>query len=194
MIFSRQSVISLAFASLVFSACLKKKQPAADTDAVSLISQPGIPISLKGDTMFIRNQEIEAREFGFGDHPLDHLRATGTPAPDISVKPYLVQYSDADRDSSHWYTVRIAADTFEIAQTPDRREFLMGATVTTDKYALATNIRIGIDKTAIARLLHIHTNNPIPSKLIIGDLDFSYFTLLFHNDRLTEIRYEGYLD
>jgi hypothetical protein len=151
-------------------------------------------VVLKGDSLFVRDENIATNPFAFGRDPLTHLKTKiKFSKPTIVVATVANRHVDNDVDTT--YAITFGRDSFNLYKWDKDENALLSSYVTTDRFTTRHGIKIGMTKIQIKNLLKNYDIRTIPKYLILENTEIiEYMILEFNSDILKRIEFQGYFD
>ena len=151
-------------------------------------------VVLKGDSLFVRDENIATNPFAFGRDPLTHLKTKiNFSKPTIVVSTVANRHVDNDVDTT--YAITCGHDSFNLYKWDKDENALLTSQVTTDRFATRHGIKVGMTKNQIKNTLKSYDIRTIPKYLILESTEIiEYLIMEFHNDILKRIEFQGYFD
>lgn len=142
------------------------------------------------DTVTIRAMNITVDPFQFGENPLDHLQQF---KPKQTYETYPNSHVEGKIDTA--FTLKINDDTFAVVKWGEDETGLLAASVNSKKFKTSHGFQTGMTKKEVIAKLKAYGIKAIPRYLILENLDvYELLIFTFTGDRLTNIRFQGYLD
>lgn len=151
-------------------------------------------VILKGDSLFVRDENIATNPFNFSRDPLTYINTKIKFAKPI-IKVGTVANRHVDNDVDTAYTITFGQDSFNLYKWDKDENALLSSQVKTDKFATRHGIKVGMTKTQIKNILKSYSIKTIPKYLILENTEIiEYLKLEFNKDILKRIEFQGYFD
>jgi hypothetical protein len=151
-------------------------------------------VILKGDSLFVRDENIATDPFNFGLDPLTHLHTKIKFAkPTIEIGTVANRHVDNDVDTT--YAIVFGPDSFNLYKWDKEENALLSSQINTDRFTTRQGIKVGMTKTQIKNILKSYDIRTIPKYLILENTEIiEYLRLEFNKDILKRIEFQGYFD
>jgi hypothetical protein len=150
-------------------------------------------VILRGDTLFVRDQNIATNPFNFGRDPLTYLNSTIKFSKPTIENNTVANRHDNTVDTT--YVVKFGQDSFSLYKWDKEENALLYSVIKTERFATKHGIKVGMTKAQIKRLLKDYSIRIIPRYLILENIEIEeYLSLEFNKDILNRIEFQGYLD
>ena len=151
-------------------------------------------VILKGDSLFVRDENIATNPFNFGRDPLNHL-STKIKFTEPKIEIITVANRHVDNDVDTTYAITFGQDSFNLYEWDKEENALLSSQVKTDRFATRHGIKVGMTKTQIKNILKSYEIGAIPKYLILENTEIiEYLKLEFNEDILKGIEFQGYFD
>lgn len=151
-------------------------------------------VILKGDSLFVRDENIATNPFNFGRDPLTHLKTQikfAKPTTEIGTRAN--RHVDNDVDTT--YAMKFGQDSFNLYKWDKEENALLSSNLMTDRFTTRHGIKVGMTKTQIKNILKSYDIRIIPKYLILENIEITeYLKLEFKKDILKRIEFQGYFD
>lgn len=151
-------------------------------------------VILRGDTLFVRDENVATNPFDFGRDPLTYINTKIKFAKPI-IKIGIVANRHVDNDVDTTYIITFGQDSFNLYKWDKDENALLSSQVKTDKFATRHGIKVGMTKNQIKNILKSYSIKTIPKYLILENTKIiEYQNLEFNKDILKRIEFQGYFD
>lgn len=142
------------------------------------------------DSLIIRDANITANPFSFGEDPLAYLKKF---KPKTEKELFENNHVAGKIDTIHHFT--IGQDKFSIFQVSNENTWLLTSKVITSKFKTHQGIHVGNTKTEVIQLLKAYNLKTIPDGLVLENSEYyEYFLIRFKKEKVYSIEFSGYYD
>jgi hypothetical protein len=150
-------------------------------------------VVLKGDSLFVRDENMVTNTFNFGHDPLSHLNSIKSLKPTVEISIVANRHVDNLMDTI--YTIKFGPDSFVVYKLSIGENVLLSADVRTSRFATKHGIKVGMTKFQVSSLLKDYNLRTLPGYLILANFEIvEYLRLEFNYDILKRIEFQGYFD